>query len=67
MTRGGSHKSIYALCQALMLCAKLLCPKKASQKFSTESKMAVCPTFSLYEISPRTWLVVHYDIKKYFK
>ena len=54
--RGGFHKPNYALCQTLTLCAVHLCctfaPKKASQKFRAERKMASSPTFSLYEIYP---------------
>ena len=58
---GGFHKPIYALCQALTLCAVLLHTKKssqkldaeASQKFGAQRKMALGPTFSLYEIDPR--------------
>ena len=49
---GGFHKLIYALRQALTLCAETLSPKRASQKFGAERKMALCPTFSLYEIDP---------------
>ena len=52
MFRGGFHKLIDALRQALTLCAKLLRPKKASQKFGAEQKMALRPAFSLYEIDP---------------
>ena len=51
---GRFHKLIYTLGQALTLCAKLLHIKKASQKFGVERKMALRPTFSLYEIDPRT-------------
>ena len=54
LTWGGFHKPIYALRKALTLCAKLLHPEKASQKFGAEHKMALRPTFSLYEIDP--WL-----------
>ena len=38
--------SSYALGQTFM-------PKKASQKFDAECKVALPPTFSLYEIDPR--------------
>ena len=50
------HEPIYALCQAHMLYAILL-RLKASQKFSVEPKMALCPTFSLYEIDHRALLI----------
>ena len=46
------HKPIYALRQTLMLCAKLLRLKKASQKFDAERKMALRPILILYEIDP---------------
>ena len=51
-TWGGFHKLKYAQRQALALCALLLSLKTASQKFGAECKMALCPTFSLYEINP---------------
>ena len=41
VTRGGFHKPIYALRQALT-------PKKTSQMFSVERKMPLGPTFSLH-------------------
>ena len=49
-TREGFHKSIYALRQALR---QNFTPEKAYQKFGADRKMALCPTFSLYEIYPR--------------
>ena len=42
--------------QALTLCA-VLSRLKASQKFGEEHKMALQPSFSLYEIDPWTILV----------
>ena len=47
---GGFHNPIHALRQALTLCPKLLCPKKASQKIGVERKMSLRPTFNLYKI-----------------
>ena len=62
-TWGGFHKPIYALRQALTLCAELLRPKKASQKFGAEHKMAFRPTSSLYEIDPWKHTVFHSILK----
>ena len=65
--RGRFHKPIYALRQALMLCVKLLHPKKASQKLGAESKMALRPTFSLHEIDPRSFMKVTLNGSSYHK
>ena len=54
---GGFHKTIYALRQALTLCAMFnanVTPKKSFSKVGVDHKMASRPTFSLYEIDTRT-------------
>ena len=50
-THLGSRPSSFALRQTFM-------PKKASQKFGAERKMALRPTFSLFEIDP--WSVLQW-------
>ena len=51
---GRFHKPIYALRQTFT-------PIKASQKFNVERKMALHPTFSLYEIDP--WMLESLDLE----
>ena len=52
VARGRFHKPIYALPQALTLCAKLLLLKKASQKLGAERKSLVQSVNGFYEIDP---------------
>ena len=66
----GFHETIYTLHLADYALGHTFRPKKASHKFGIQRKMVLRPTFSLYEIDPRSLIEFRllkaiYNVRKF--